>query len=178
MNVSRTPIRSALQKLGYEGLVTIKPNKGAFVMSPSPKEVLDVFECKKLLEIEAIRLACKNITNEELDEIEALIGEEPETFENKDFIKFLNVNQEIHMKVARASKNSYYIKYINELITKSNVYLIFFDDFMVTNFEESDAHKEHRRILSSLRDRDLERCVKEMAIHSENTYETLLINRN
>ena len=77
------------------------------------------------------------------------------------------------MIIAKASNNSYYTHYIDELMTKSNVFLIFFDDFMSTTFEESDAHKEHLAILQALQEHDLERCVKEMAWHGENTYETL-----
>lgn len=171
--ISRTPIRSAIKKLGYEGLLTIKPNKGAFVVSPSAKEVRDIFACKKLLETEAIRLACENITDRELKQMEKLVKQEPIAFKEKDFSSFLNNNYNFHMTIAKASNNSYYTHYIDELMTKSNVFLIFFDDFMSTTFEESDAHKEHLAILQALQEHDLERCVKEMAWHGENTYETL-----
>ena len=173
--ISRTPIRRAIKKLGYEGLLTIKPNKGAFVVSPSAKEVRDIFACKKLLETEAIRLACANITEKELKKMEKLIDQEAAVYAKKDFGRFLANNHSIHMIVAQASGNLYYARYIDELMTKSNVFLIFFDDFMTTTFEESEAHREHLAILQALRDRDVDRCVKEMAWHGDNTYETLQV---
>lgn len=174
-HLSRTPVRSAIKRLSYEGLTVIKPNRGAFVVSPSAKEVRDVFDCKKLLETEAIRLASSRITERELKEMEKLILQEPAAYEKKDFSYFLSLNQKIHMIIASASGNTFYEKYIDELITKSNVFLIFFDDFIVTSFEDAESNREHHRILEALRDHDKERCILEMTKHSDNTFETLVV---
>lgn len=174
--VSRTPVRSAIKQLSYEGLTIIRPNRGAFVVSPSAKEVRDVFDCKKLLETEAIRLASSRITDRELKELEKLILQEPIAYDTKDFTFFLSLNQKIHMIIANASGNSYYAKFINELITKSNVFLIFFDDFIVTSFEDAESNKEHHRILEALKNHDEKQCVIEMTRHGDNTFETLAIH--
>lgn len=173
--ISRTSIRAAIRRLGYEGLADIRPNKGAFVVNPSPREIRDIFACKRLLETEAIRLACHRITKEELSAMESLVTSEPQTFYEKDFNAFLSINTQFHMIIARASQNLCYAKYIDELMTKSNVFLIFYDDFMFTSFDESDAHKEHCSIYEALCQGDEERCVSEMRRHSDTTYETLSI---
>ncbi len=173
--ISRTPIRSAIKKLGYEGLLTIRPNKGAFVVSPSAKEVRDIFACKKLLEVEAIRLACGRITERELQRLEQSIERARQAYQHKDFSDYLSHNYDIHMIIANASGNQCYSRFIGELMTKSNVFLIFFDDFMYTTVEESEAHLEHLAILQALRDGDMDRCVREMTRHGDNTYETLQV---
>ena len=173
--ISRTSIRSAIRRLGFEGLADIRPNRGAFVVNPSPNEIKDVFTCKRLLETEAIRLASRQITQEDLLQMERLLNTEPQTFYEKDFNAFLSLNTQFHMIIAKASQNLCYAKYIEELMTKSNVFLIFYDDFMLTTFDESDAHKEHLSILDALRLGDEARCVEEMARHSDSTYETLTI---
>ena len=175
--LSRTSIRSAIRRLHYEGLAVLRPNKGAIVVSPSINEIQDIYACKRLLETEAIRLAASRITEPTLKRMEALLEMEPATFHAKDFNAFLNLNTEFHMLIAQASGNSCYVKYIKELLTKSNVLLIFYDDFMVTTLEESDAHREHLSIYEALRAHDEERCVNEMLAHSDTTYETLSIHK-
>ena len=49
-SVSRTIIRSALQYLSYERLVTIERNRGAFVAKPDPEEAREVMEARSLVE--------------------------------------------------------------------------------------------------------------------------------
>ena len=48
--VSRTLVREALKRLAVEGLVELKPNKGASVAYPTLDEARDVFEVRRTLE--------------------------------------------------------------------------------------------------------------------------------
>ena len=50
LGVSRTPIREAIRKLELEGLVSIIPNKGAFVEGVSTDDIRDIYEIRALLE--------------------------------------------------------------------------------------------------------------------------------
>lgn len=175
--LSRTSIRGAIRRLHYEGLAVLRPNRGAVVVSPSMNEIQDIYACKRLLETEAIRLAATRISDSALKRMEELLALEPDTYHNKDFSAFLQLNSEFHMLIAQASGNSCYVKYIKELLTKHNVLLIFYDDFMATSFEESDAHREHLRIYEALCAHDEQRCVNEMLTHSDTTYETMSIHK-
>lgn len=57
LNVSRTPVREALQSLDRDGLVRIVPGKGAFVSQISLADVLELFQLRVALEGGAARLA-------------------------------------------------------------------------------------------------------------------------
>ena len=50
LGVSRTPVREALRQLELEGLVTIIPNKGAYVVGISKKDIQDIYEIRSRLE--------------------------------------------------------------------------------------------------------------------------------
>lgn len=70
LGVSRTPVREAIRQLELEGLVQIIPNKGAYVKGITPKDVKDIYMIRTSLEGMCARLACENITQEQLEELE------------------------------------------------------------------------------------------------------------
>ena len=73
LGVSRTPVREALRQLELEGLVSIIPNKGAYVVGISQKDMQDIYEIRCRLEGLCARWAATNITNAQLDELEEVV---------------------------------------------------------------------------------------------------------
>lgn len=66
LGVSRTPIREAIRKLELEGLVIMIPRRGAEVAQITWKNLKDVLEVRRALDVLAIELACDRMTEEEL----------------------------------------------------------------------------------------------------------------
>jgi len=60
LNVSRTPVREAIRKLEAEGLVNLLPRRGFVVKEYDIDEIREIYHVRKLLESEAIAMACKN----------------------------------------------------------------------------------------------------------------------
>ena len=58
-SVSRTIVRSALQALAHDRLVTLEPNRGAFVAKPTKLEAREVFEARALIEPKVAALAAE-----------------------------------------------------------------------------------------------------------------------
>jgi DNA-binding GntR family transcriptional regulator len=58
-SVSRTLVRSALQALSHDRLVTLEPNRGAFVAKPTKTEAREVFEARALIEPKVAALAAE-----------------------------------------------------------------------------------------------------------------------
>jgi DNA-binding GntR family transcriptional regulator len=58
-SVSRTIVRSALQALSHDRLVTLEPNRGAFVAKPTKLEAREVFEARALIEPKVAALAAE-----------------------------------------------------------------------------------------------------------------------
>lgn len=58
MGVSRTPVREALQLLAQEGLLTLRPHRGALVNGLDPASLRDYYDLLGLLEGEAYARAC------------------------------------------------------------------------------------------------------------------------
>lgn len=67
---SRIPVRDALASLAGERLVTVRPNRGARVVSLSPREIGEVFELRIMLECNCVRTAAAVASAEQVDEVQ------------------------------------------------------------------------------------------------------------
>jgi len=105
LGISRTPLREALKVLAAEGLVELLPNRGARVRHLSEQDLGELFDIMGGLEGLAGRLACENITDEEIAEIERLHYEMYGFYLHRDMHAYFNVNQLIHLKIVEASRN-------------------------------------------------------------------------
>ncbi len=117
LGISRTPLREALKVLASEGLVELLPNRGARVRQLSEHDLGELFDVMGGLEGLAGRLACENITDAEIAEIERLTDAEIAEIErlhyemygfylHRDMHGYFRVNQLIHQKIVEASRNA------------------------------------------------------------------------
>src|SRR4051812_19551474 len=104
--ISRTPLREALKVLASEGLVDLLPNRGARVRQLSARELAELFDIMGGLESLAGRLACENIDDEEVAEIERLHYEMYGFYLHRDMHGYFRINQLIHQRIVEASRNA------------------------------------------------------------------------
>src|ERR1700724_398958 len=104
--ISRTPLREALKVLASEGLIELLPNRGARVRQLSEHDLGELFDVMGGLEGLAGRLACENITDAEIAEIERLHYEMYGYYLHRDMHGYFRVNQLIHQKIVEASRNA------------------------------------------------------------------------
>src|SRR3981189_3140982 len=106
LGISRTPLREALKVLASEGLVELLPNRGARVRQLSEHDLAELFDVMGGLEALAGRLACENITDHEIADIERLHYEMYGYYLHRDIPGFFRVNQLIHQKIVEGSRNA------------------------------------------------------------------------
>lgn len=152
LGISRTPLREALKVLAAEGLVELLPNRGARVRQLSERDLDELFDVMGGLEALAGRLACENITDAEIAEIERLHYEMYGFYLHRDMHGYFRVNQMIHRKIIEASRNA----------TLLGVYANFAGRIRRVRYSANFARKrdrwgeamrEHEAILDALRRR-------------------------
>src|ERR1043166_7557297 len=92
LGVSRGPIREAIGRLAAEGLVTVRPRRGAVVRSLSKDEFLELYRVRERLEMMAVRLAVPNLRAEDVAQLEALIDSMSGHAERDEVEEFFSAN--------------------------------------------------------------------------------------
>ncbi|EHM09342.1 transcriptional regulator [Thermanaerovibrio velox DSM 12556] len=163
LKVSRTPVREALRRLASEGLVLIIPNSGARVAAPRRKEMEDAYVVREELECLAARLACANVTEKHLRRLEECVADEERAFGERNLEAYLEINEAFHRIIADASGNRVLREYVENILARTNVYIVFYDPFYVV--ESNPSVQEHRLIIEALRARDAQEAVERMRSH-------------
>ncbi len=60
-NVSRTPVREALQRLSVEGYLVIRPKHGCYIRQLDVFELAEYYDVRVALELESIALMAKRV---------------------------------------------------------------------------------------------------------------------
>lgn len=92
LGLSRMPVRDALMRLVHEGYLE-RSTRGFMLPSLTHREVLEVFEIRRLLEPRAAALAAQAITAEQLAEMEAAVAEAVETIETGEVPLFFRISE-------------------------------------------------------------------------------------
>jgi DNA-binding GntR family transcriptional regulator len=104
--ISRTPLREALKVLAAEGLLELLPNRGARVRALSERDLAELFDVMGGLESLAGRLACENITDEEVAEVERLHHLMYGCYLRRDLHGYFQANQLIHQQIVDSARNA------------------------------------------------------------------------
>jgi len=117
--VSRTQVRGALQRLAVEQLVTLIPNRGAFVTKPSAEEARDVLQVRRTLEpaavarlIERIRLGKAPTA---VRQLRTLVKREQQAHTRGDRRQTVRLSGDFHVLLAELSGSSILARLMREL---------------------------------------------------------------
>lgn len=169
--VSRTPVRSALMRLAYDGLIQQQPNRGAVVAKPSATDLRQVYEARAVLEVGAFRAAVHRRSDESVLQMEQNLQKQQDLTNLFNMTEYVRLNREFHWIITMEAQNAYYEKYLNELQNKVATYLLFWDssttnslslDLHLRIFEAFRDRGEQKGVLALMEDLQLaEECVRE-----------------
>lgn len=162
LGVSRTLVREALVRLSEEGLVELRPNKGAVVARPSLEEGYDLFVTRQALERLVAEILSGRLTTAQEEELSRHIAAE-EAARGRDGSTSIRLAGEFHILLAQMTENATLIRYVNELVARSSLILALYG----RPHSAECAVSEHREILEALKTGNGERAMHLMAHHLE-----------
>lgn len=165
LNVSRTPVREAINRLEQEGWINIVPRKGMFVNNISLKEINDIFQVRSNLEPIILEMAFHKIDRENLISLK----EKFKNFSNKISLtleekkELDTLDNELHLLILKNCNNNFIIKMME------NVYE---HNMRIRNISSQppirrfDATKEHIDIIDAILDDNLHDAIEELKKHN------------
>jgi DNA-binding GntR family transcriptional regulator len=151
--ISRTPLREALKVLASEGVVELLPNRGARVRQMDAKDLRELFDMMGGLEALAGRLACENITDDQVRAIEDKHHEMYGFYIRQDLPSYFECNQQIHRMILMAAGNATLVPAHTSLSDRIRR-LRFSANQARKRDRWGEAMREHEAMLDALRRRD------------------------
>jgi len=107
LNIGRTPVREALQKLSADQLVITLPRRGMMVTEINIASHLALLETRRVLEKLIITKAAKRASNEQKAALQECAKGIVDAAENGDLVSYMRYDQNFHQITASASGNTY-----------------------------------------------------------------------
>src|SRR3954454_13553839 len=121
--MSRTLVRSALAHLQSEGLVDAPPRRTATTAKPTLEEAKEVFEIRRMLEREVVRLVIARWKPEFGAELEGHVREEEAARANDEPRRSIRLAGEFHLRLAAMGGNALLERYMSELVSRCSLIL-------------------------------------------------------
>jgi DNA-binding GntR family transcriptional regulator len=162
LGVSRGPVREAMGRLRTEGLVEVRPRRGAVVTALSRGEFLGAYQVREALEVLAIRLAVPRIGRAEVNELRSMVSRMEELARAVDESRFFDVNAAFHALLVRTSENQHLIRFHTQLAAQMRRYRSL---SAMLRGDLITSVREHRAILQAVTRGEAEKAAELLAAH-------------
>lgn len=152
--VSRGSLREAIGRLEARKLVERKPNLGARVVTLSYEQLIEIFQVREALEGMAARLAAQNMSDQEIEALQALLEAHGEQIEEQHGLAYFQKQGDLdfHYRIVQGSKNHQLIGLLcDDLYHLLRMYRY---QFGMRSKRSRQAYDEHHYLLNAIVARD------------------------
>jgi DNA-binding GntR family transcriptional regulator len=160
LDVSRTPVREALQRLQQRGLLTVGAGRGLVVAQLTKQQVLELYAMREILEGSAARFAAQHAHPTEIELLYRVQAELAES--DDDAVALIKLNRRFHGAIYEAAHNEYLLKALDTL--HDSLALLHSTTFRRPT-RRADSDEEHRLIVAAIEHRDPDAAEKAAREH-------------
>jgi len=162
LGVGRTPLREAIQRLAYEGLIVEQPRRGRWVSPLSVMTLGQLIESRRVVEPAVARLAALRITPDHLARLEAFLDQAEPLVDQGENTIAVTLDQQFHFAIAAASGNQHLMRMVEQILHSLVRY--WYVSFMrIERLAPIFAH--HRVLLAAVASHDPDRAEQEALVH-------------
>lgn len=151
MGISRAPIREAMKELIMNGLVDYRPQVGNFIPVLTPKQIIDSYTTRGLLEGYAIAQTWNLFTSGEIKKLEDFTDQMKDFAVARNHKMVVDVGGEFHDLLISKNDNVQLLEYTNRLSLKLHV---LFYKHWGRLYTSEEIGLRHRIIVEGLRSGD------------------------
>lgn len=179
LGAGRSSVREALRALELLGLIETRRGEGTFLKHYRHNRLIDILgffilrdtktkkdliEMRKLLELDAVRLACRRATSKHFEEMEKILAQAEERVERGEVPT--EEDYQFHRVICRSSRNSILHRIWTPLVEYSDSVR---NESLSREGRARAALEEHRLIMEAIREGDQATAVERMREHLENS---------
>ncbi len=158
--LSRSPVRDALARLISEGLVTILPNRTTLVTPLEIEEFPKYVSALDLIQRAVTRLAALHRTQEDLEILKKADAAYMKAVESGDAEVLTERNKQLHMAIAHAANNPYFVGYYERLLGEGQRLTHLHFDYTVTSPHATKLGNDHSEIIDAIARKDADLAEK------------------
>ena len=171
LNISRTPIRQALEKLEEEKLVERIHGSGVIVKGISIRDAYEIYDIRKALDTLATTKAAKKMTPEEFDEMESLLQKADDYYKNDEIDNLLKGFRAFNQYIYDKSE----MKIVPSIVIPLKEYLSYFRDLSIKSEGRSGpALKDHWIIFEGMKNKKWSKLERMIHNHLDDSLKFIL----
>ncbi|MGM0920414.1 MAG: GntR family transcriptional regulator [Bacillota bacterium] len=175
LNMSRTPIRTAISKLETEGFVSNLKNRGILVKEVSIKDIIEMFEVITSLKLYALDVVQERKLTLRLNELEELFSKQLEATEKRDYIGYLQNHFFFSREIVAGIHNNVMLQILDSF--RDKMFMIAVVNYKLTPDDPHfSANKLNENILHAIQKEDWNEAKNHVKIFLQNTRERIIVN--
>lgn len=148
MGISRAPIREAFRELIASGIVEYRPQVGNFISLLSPKQIVDSYTTRGVLEGFAVMDTLHSFSEDDIEELDLLVSRMRKRAKKGDRKKVVQIGGEFHALLTSYNRNVQLAEYNERLSLKLHV---LFHKHWSTLYTPEEIGDRHSRIVDSIK---------------------------
>jgi len=168
--VSRTPLREALSRLNIEGFMRFTPGEGFYSRELNQKEVFDLYELRKAIEIHGIGLSVHRAKDEDIAALQTFLHETGPEAGDRTPREMIKLDETFHERLMEMSENRELLRVLRNV----NERIQFIRWIAMNPASRPKTQQEHEEVLIALLRRNREQAVALIDRHISRRLETIV----
>lgn len=170
LNISRTPVTYACQRLENDKFLTIAPKQGVIINTMTINDAREIYELRAAIETYSAKRVFANINKNDIEYLEKSYEKQVQAVKQKDSKLFMSEDIDFHKYLLKKYENSHFFSIMDNLFDRA--YLLGIESCKnPVRLEESI--NEHRRIIDCLINNDKNCFVEEVEKNILNGYTSI-----
>lgn len=170
LGISRTPVREALLELASQDLIIFFPRRGLMVNRFSRRDVDEIFEVRKAIEMASVEKIAKTSPPFDLFEIEESLFNQRKAVKQKDYLAFMEADRLFHTSFSELTNNRRIIAIMENIRDMIHVMGV---KALSLEGRALEVIEEHQTIFEAVKRGDSDEARRTMAYHLDQSKEAV-----
>lgn len=164
LEVSRTPVKEAFNRLAQEGVLTIHPQSGTYVAVLEPDDVHDLFEVRLMMETWAAKLLAESKDSGRIAALESLVDDCEKLLraEDFDYEAFVEADREFHRVIVESAASPRLSRFYEAVYPQIQLMRVYWGR---ARERAKTSHRQHVAVLQAIRDSGPLHAADALAVH-------------